>query len=62
MLKKSNKNSGMSLIEVIVSMLVLSIAAVTVISAFSMAAQVNTKAKRQQRDRLRRLLIYLKNF
>ena len=48
MLGRKLKNSGMTLVEVLVSMLVLSIAAVTVISAFSMAAQVNTKAKRQQ--------------
>lgn len=48
MMGRKLKNSGMTLVEVLVSMLVLSIAAVTVISAFSMAAQVNTKAKRQQ--------------
>lgn len=48
MLGRKLKNSGMTLVEVLVSMLVLSIAAVTVISAFSMAAQVNTKAKKQQ--------------
>lgn len=48
MLGRKLKNSGMTLVEVLVSMFVLSIAAVTVISAFSMAAQVNTKAKRQQ--------------
>ena len=48
MLRRKLKNSGMTLVEVLVSMFVLSIAAVTVISAFSMAAQVNTKAKKQQ--------------
>ena len=48
MLGRKLKNSGMTLVEVLVSMFVLSIAAVTVISAFSAAAQVNTKAKRQQ--------------
>lgn len=48
MLGRKLKNSGMTLVEVLVSMFVLSIAAVTVITAFSMAAQVNTKAKRQQ--------------
>lgn len=48
MMGRKMKNSGMTLVEVLVSMLVLSIAAVTVISAFSAAAQVNTKAKRMQ--------------
>ena len=48
MLGRKLKNGGMTLIEVLVSMLVLSIAAVTVITAFSMAAQVNTKASRLQ--------------
>lgn len=48
MLGRKLKNGGMTLVEVLVSMFVLSIAAVTVITAFSMAAQINTKAKRQQ--------------
>ncbi len=48
MLKKKLNNSGMTLIEVLVSMLVLSIAVVTVMSAFSMATKVNTKSKKTQ--------------
>ncbi len=48
MLRRKKNNSGMSLIEVIVSMLVLSIAVVTVMSAFSMATKVNSKTKKLQ--------------
>lgn len=48
MLKKKFNNSGMTLIEVLVSMLVLSIAVVTVMSAFSMATKVNVKSKQSQ--------------
>lgn len=50
MLKMREKieNRGMSLIEVIVSMLVLSIAVVTVMSAFSMASKTNLQSKRHQ--------------
>ncbi len=48
MLKKKINNGGMTLIEVLVSMLVLSIAVVTVMSAFSMATKVNTKSKKNQ--------------
>lgn len=48
MLKKSNKNSGMSLIEVIVSMLVLSIAVVAVTMSFSTASKINMGSKTKQ--------------
>ena len=48
MLKKKMNNGGMTLIEVLVSMLVLSIAVVTVMSAFSMATKVNVKSKQSQ--------------
>ena len=48
MLKRIRKDDGMTLVEVIVSMLVLSITAVTVMSAFSMASRANLKAKKQQ--------------
>ena len=47
-MRKENKNSGMSLVEVIISMLVLSIAVVTVLSAFSMASKTNLQAKKHQ--------------
>ena len=48
MLNRKKNNNGMSLIEVIVSMLVLSIAAVSVLMAFNVTAKVNTKAKSKQ--------------
>jgi len=48
MLRKSNKNSGMSLIEVIVSMLVLSIAVVAVTMSFSTASKINMGTKSKQ--------------
>lgn len=48
MLKKSNNNSGMSLIEVIVSMLVLSIAVVAVTMSFSAASKINMGSKQKQ--------------
>ncbi len=48
MLKKSNKNRGMSLIEVIVSMLVLSIAVVAVTMSFSAASKINMGSKQKQ--------------
>lgn len=48
MLRKSNKNSGMSLIEVIVSMLVLSIAVVAVTMSFSAASKINMGSKQKQ--------------
>lgn len=48
MLKKMNKNSGMSLIEVIVSMLVLSIAVVAVTMSFSAASKVNMSSRQKQ--------------
>jgi len=48
MLKKSNKNSGMSLIEVIVSMLVLSIAVVAVTMSFSTASKINMGSRQKQ--------------
>ena len=48
MLRKSNKNSGMSLIEVIVSMLVLSIAVVAVTMSFSAASKINLGSKQKQ--------------
>jgi len=40
-MQREKQNSGMSLVEVIISMLVLSIAVVTVLSAFSMASKTN---------------------
>ena len=48
MLKKVNKNSGMSLIEVIVSMLVLSIAVVAVTMSFTAASRINLGSKQKQ--------------
>ncbi len=48
MLRKNKNNEGMSLIEVIVSMLVLSIAVVAVTMSFTAAAKINTKSKKQQ--------------
>ena len=48
MLRKSNKNSGMSLIEVIVSMLVLSIAVVAVTMSFSTASKINLGSRQKQ--------------
>ena len=48
MLSKSNKNSGMSLIEVIVSMLVLSIAVVAVTMSFSTASKINMGTGQKQ--------------
>lgn len=48
MLRKSNKNSGMSLIEVIVSMLVLSIAVVAVTMSFSTASKINMGSRQKQ--------------
>ncbi len=48
MLKRKIENSGMSLVEVIVSMLVLSIAAVSIMTAFSVSAKANTVSKKQQ--------------
>ena len=48
MLKKSNKNSGMSLIEVIVSMLVLSIAVIAVTMSFSTASKINMGSRQKQ--------------
>lgn len=48
MLKKSNKNNGMSLIEVIVSMLVLSIAVVAVTMSFSAVSRINLGSKQKQ--------------
>lgn len=48
MLKRIQKNTGMSLVEVLVSMLVLSIAVVTVMTTFSMATKVNVKTKEAQ--------------
>ncbi len=48
MLRKSNKNSGMSLIEVIVSMLVLSIAVVAVTMSFSTASKINMGSRGKQ--------------
>ncbi len=48
MLKKTDKNSGMSLIEVIVSMLVLSIAVVAVTMSFSAASKINMGSKQKQ--------------
>lgn len=48
MLRKMNKNSGMSLIEVIVSMLVLSIAVVAVTMSFSTASRMNVGSSQKQ--------------
>lgn len=48
MLRKLNKNSGMSLIEVIVSMLVLSIAVVAVTMSFSTASKINMGTRQKQ--------------
>lgn len=48
MLKKNKNNDGMSLVEVIVSMLVLSIAVVAVTMSFTTATKINTKSKKQQ--------------
>lgn len=48
MLKKLNKNSGMSLVEVIVSMLVLSIAVVAVTMSFSTASRINMGSRQKQ--------------
>ena len=48
MLKRKNKNGGMTLVEVIVSMLVLSIAVVTVMTTFSMASKTNRGTKQKQ--------------
>ncbi len=48
MLKKLNKNSGMSLIEVIVSMLVLSIAVVAVTMSFTAASRINLGSSQKQ--------------
>lgn len=42
------KNSGFSLVEVVVSMLVLSIVVVSVLSAFTTSAKVNNKSKEAQ--------------
>ena len=47
-MQKENKNRGMSLVEVIISMLVLSIAVVTVLAAFSKASKINLQAKKHQ--------------
>lgn len=46
-LKKLN-NKGMSLVEVLVAMIILSIAGVTFLQSFSSAVQNNTKAKEKQ--------------
>lgn len=48
MLKRIRKNDGMTLVEVLVSMLVLSIAVVTVMTAFSMGTKVNVTSKKTQ--------------
>ncbi len=45
---RKKKNSGFTLVEVIVSMLVLSITIVSVLSAFSLSTKVNTKTKKAQ--------------
>lgn len=47
-MQREKQNSGMSLVEVIISMLVLSIAVVTVLSAFSMASKTNLQSKKHQ--------------
>lgn len=48
MLIRKKKNEGFTLVEVIVSMLVLSITIVSVLSAFSTAAKSNTRTKKMQ--------------
>ncbi len=48
MLRVNKKNDGMSLIEVIVSMLVLSIAVVAVTMSFSTVAKINSGSKQKQ--------------
>lgn len=48
MLIKEKNNRGFTLVEVIVSMLVLSITIVSVLSAFTLAAKSNTKTKKIQ--------------
>lgn len=48
MLIKEKKNRGFTLVEVIVSMLVLSITIVSVLSAFSLSAKANAKTKKIQ--------------
>lgn len=45
---RKKKNEGFTLVEVIVSMLVLSITIVSVLSAFSTAAKSNTRTKKMQ--------------
>lgn len=48
MLIKEKKNTGFTLVEVIVSMLVLSITIVSVLSAFTIAAKSNARTKKVQ--------------
>lgn len=48
MLIKEKKNTGFTLVEVIVSMLVLSITIVSVLSAFTIAAKSNARTKKAQ--------------
>jgi len=48
MMIKEKKNRGFTLVEVIVSMLVLSITIVSVLSAFSVSAKANAKTKKRQ--------------
>ena len=49
MLKKMKKqNQGFTLVEVVVSMLVLSIISVTILTAFTQAAKANTKSRKVQ--------------
>lgn len=62
MLIRKKKNEGFTLVEVIVSMLVLSITIVSVLSAFSTAAKSNTRAKKMQgaESLLENLLEYTK--
>lgn len=59
---RKKKNEGFTLVEVIVSMLVLSITIVSVLSAFSTAAKSNTRAKKMQgaESLLENLLEYTK--
>lgn len=64
MLIRKKKNEGFTLVEVIVSMLVLSITIVSVLSAFSTAAKSNTRTKKMQgaETLLENLLEYTKAY
>lgn len=46
--KKKKQNQGFTLVEVVVSMLVLSIISVTILTAFTQAAKANTKSRKVQ--------------